>query len=242
MNILIVDDEKMEVEIVKKMIDKERLSYSSLYSAFSMAEAMDILKKYPIAVVICDIEMPQGSGHDLIRWIREQEMETEVIYLTGHAEFSYATTALRLGAVDYLLKPVGKEDLMAALEKAVHNLPDNYEKQNNLNAEQIVGKVKEYVKDNCDKDISRAEVSRLFFIHPDYLSHIFKEYSGETFQDYVIKVRINKGKRLLNYTDLSISNVATQTGYSNTAYFAKHFKRETGMTPKEYRKYVRESL
>lgn len=124
MNILIVDDEILEAEIIQKLIDRKRFPYSAVYVAQNMEEAMGILRKYPVSVILCDIEMPQGSGLDLTHWIRENEVEAEVIYLTGHAEFSYATEALRLGAVDYLLKPVEQEDLMRALEKAARNIPD----------------------------------------------------------------------------------------------------------------------
>ena len=183
--------------------------------------------------------MTQGSGLDLTHWIRENEVEAEVIYLTGHAEFSYATEALRLGAVDYLLKPVEQEDLMRALEKAARNIPDFKGNTETLNAEKIVEKAKIYIKENSNREISRAEVAEQFFIHPDYLSHIFKEWAGITFQDFVIKTRMDKAKKMLIYTDTSISNIAASTGYSNTAYFAKHFKRETGMTPKEYRQNAR---
>lgn len=239
MNILIVDDEVLEAEIIQKLIDRKRFSYSAVYVAQNMAEAVGILKKYPVAVILCDIEMPQGSGLELTRWIREHEIEAEVIYLTGHAEFAYATEALRLGAVDYLLKPVEQEDLMRALEKAARRIPDFRGYTETLNAEKIVEKAKIYIKENSHREISRAEVAEQFFIHPDYLSHIFKEWAGITFQDYVIKTRMDKAKKMLIYTDTSISNIAASTGYSNTAYFAKHFKRETGMTPKQYRQNAR---
>lgn len=239
MDILIVDDEILEAEIIQKLIDRKRFPYSAVYVAQNMEEAMGILRKYPVSVILCDIEMPQGSGLDLTHWIRENEVEAEVIYLTGHAEFSYATEALRLGAVDYLLKPVEQEDLMRALEKAARNIPDFKGDTETLNAEKIVEKAKIYIKENSNREISRAEVAEQFFIHPDYLSHIFKEWAGITFQDFVIKTRMDKAKKMLIYTDTSISNIAASTGYSNTAYFAKHFKRETGMTPKEYRQNAR---
>lgn len=239
MNILIVDDEVLEAEIIQKLIDRKRFPYSTVYVAQNMAEAVGILRKYPVAVILCDIEMPQGSGLELTRWIRKHEIEAEVIYLTGHAEFTYATEALRLGAVDYLLKPVEQEDLMRALEKVARKIPDFRGDMETLNAEKIVEKAKIYIKENSDREISRAEVAEQFFIHPDYLSHIFKEWAGITFQDYVIKTRMDKAKKMLIYTDVSISNIAANTGYSNTAYFAKHFKRETGMTPKQYRQNAR---
>lgn len=240
MNILIVDDEKMEIEIIQKLIDRDRIICSNIYTAQSVKEAKKIIRKYPVSIMICDIEMPEENGHDLVRWIRDNKIETEVIYLTGHAEFSYATTALRLGAVDYLLKPVEKEALMDALEKAAMKIPEiQQEKEKTLSTEQIVDRVKDYIHNNFEKDISRVEIAEQFFIHPDYLSHIFREWTGVTFQDYVIQVRIENAKKLLAYTDFSISNIATNSGYSNTAYFAKHFKRETGLTPKEYRKMIR---
>lgn len=239
MNILIVDDEVLEAEIIQKLIDRKRFPYSTVYVAQNMSEAVGILRKYPVAVILCDIEMPQGSGLELTRWIRKHEIEAEVIYLTGHAEFTYATEALRLGAMDYLLKPVEQEDLMRALEKVARKIPDFKCDMETLNAEKIVEKAKKYIKENSDREISRAEVAERFFIHPDYLSHIFKEWAGITFQDYVIKTRMDKAKKMLIYTDVSISNIAANTGYSNTAYFAKHFKRETGMTPKQYRQNAR---
>lgn len=159
MNLLIVDDERMETEIIEKLIDRER----------------------------------------------------------------------------FLLKPVEQEALMRALKKAASRLPECEGDFENLNAQKIVERAKEYIKENCAREINRAEVAERFFIHPDYLSHIFRDWAGITFQDYVIKMRIDKAKKMLIYTDAPISNIADQAGYSNTAYFAKHFKRETGMTPKEYR-------
>lgn len=235
MNLLIVDDERMETEIIEKLIDRERFPCAGVYTAQNMEDAVRILRKYPVGIMLCDIEMPQGSGLELTKWVRENGMDVEVIFLTGHAEFTYATEALRLGAVDYLLKPVEKEALMRALKKAASRMPECEGDFENLNAQKIVERAKEYIKENCAREINRAEVAERFFIHPDYLSHIFRDWAGITFQDYVIKMRIDKAKKMLIYTDAPISNIADQAGYSNTAYFAKHFKRETGMTPKEYR-------
>lgn len=235
MNILLVDDEELEVAILKQMIDTERLFVSNIYTAYSKKQAMALFRKYPISIMVCDIEMPKGSGHELTRWVRDNHYETEVIYLTGHASFDYATTALRLGAVDYLLKPVEREAFLEALLKAAARLP----KEETAPQGSLVERIQAYIRGNCEKPMTRQEIAEKFYIHPDSMSRLFREQAGISFKEYVIKTRVERAKKKLCYTDESISRVAASVGYADTAYFAKHFKRETGMTPKEYRKNAR---
>lgn len=97
MNLLIVDDEEIEVNLIEKLTNKTGITFDNIYKAYSMKEAISILKKYMIHIIICDIEMPGGSGHELTDWIRKRSMNIEVIFSTGHAEFDYAAMALRLG-------------------------------------------------------------------------------------------------------------------------------------------------
>lgn len=240
MNILIVDDEKLEIEIIQKMIEKDKIGITNIYTARNLKDAKNILEEYNISIMLCDIEMPGGSGLELTKWVREQKIELEIIYLTGYAKFNYAMAALKMGVVDYLLKPIEQNKLMEALEKAVKKLP-NVPEETSLNAERIVNCAMEYIKNNCDKEITRSKLSEMFYIHQDYFSHIFKEKTGYSFIEYLIKIRMDKAKTILSRTDLPLTNVAVAVGYSNTAHFGKHFKRETGMTPREYRKKVRKN-
>ena len=238
LTILIVDDEKLERNGIKFLLKREQEEFNIL-EAGNGKDALGVLATHHVDILFSDVKMPYMNGLQLARPVNEMSPDMELVIYSGYNDSSYATEALRLGAVDYLLKPVEQEDLMRALEKAARNIPDFKGNTETLNAEKIVEKAKIYIKENSNREISRAEVAEQFFIHPDYLSHIFKEWAGITFQDFVIKTRMDKAKKMLIYTDTSISNIAASTGYSNTAYFAKHFKRETGMTPKEYRQNAR---
>ena len=124
---------------------------------------------------------------------------------------------------------------MDCLKKAFSRIPIVEEAGEERNAAEIVKDIKKYIYEHCSEDISRKEIAEKFFIHPDYLSHIFKEKEGVSFSLYLIKCRIEKAKKLLGSTDMSIMKVSMMSGYSNPAYFTKHFKRITGITPKEYR-------
>lgn len=239
MNVLVVDDEKIEIRTIRKILETIPIQFDNVYEACSMVEAMDVIKKYVVSIIICDVEMPSGSGLELTRWVKDYDGEIQVIYLTGHADFSYVRTALQFGAIDYLLKPVEKDNLEGAIMKAVRRLPDEEQLTYNMDAETIVKEVKQYIQKNFASLINRNEVAGKYFIHPDYLSHIFKSRTGMSMSDYIIQVRVAKAKKMLSGTKMPVFQVAASCGYSNTAFFAKHFRRITGMSPKEYREKIK---
>lgn len=231
MNILLVDDERLAVEVMNRMIDKEKYGFSTIYKALSMKQAQQICEETDIDIIICDIEMPRGSGLDFVQWLLDTGRNPIVIFLTSHAVFSYAQQAVSLGVQDYLLKPVEPEDMNQALEKAIRNAKSR--KKSILKEE----KMKTYIETHFKEELTRESLASEVFMNPDYLSKLFKKNTGSSLMDYVTKVRIERAKELLERTVLTISEIAIETGYSNTAYFTKMFKKYTnGVTPREYRK------
>ena len=88
-----------------------------------------MLTTYEVDIVLTDIEMPEGSGLELIRWVKENKPEIACIFYTCHAEFSYAQEALRLGAVDYLLKPIPYDELEEILRKTIEMLKQSKQRR-----------------------------------------------------------------------------------------------------------------
>lgn len=119
MNLLIVDDLIYAVDGIKASINPSKLGIEEIYTAYSMEQAQKIFKQHRIDIVITDIEMPKGSGIDLIKWIRDENYKAAAIFLTSYAKFDYANQAIKLESIDYLLKPVSAEDLENALLKAI---------------------------------------------------------------------------------------------------------------------------
>ena len=113
--VLIVDDDYLAVEGIKGIIDWKGLGVDRLACAYSKQQAMDILKEVAVDVVLCDVEMPQGSGIELAQWVRDERIRTEIIFLTCHADFKYVKSAISLHSHDYLLKPVDKAELEVAI-------------------------------------------------------------------------------------------------------------------------------
>ncbi|WP_164775410.1 response regulator transcription factor [Paenibacillus glycanilyticus] len=135
--LLLVDDEIHAIEGVKSDLALDKLGISKLFTAYSMKQAKQVFSEEAVDILLCDIEMPQGSGLELLSWVREEYPNTATIFLTSHADFKYAKEAMQLGSVDYLLKPVLVDDLEAAIRKAQGVIDRNSEMSRNSEFHQL---------------------------------------------------------------------------------------------------------
>lgn len=134
-NVLIVDDEVHAIKGIRAGVQWEKLGISKVYSANHLAQAQSVFQNERIDLLLSDIDMPKGSGIDLLRWVREEYPHTEAIFLTCHSEFSYAKEALQLKSLNYLLKPIDYVELEEAIQSArqkiyqdqqIHKVEDSY--------------------------------------------------------------------------------------------------------------------
>jgi two-component system LytT family response regulator len=122
---LIVDDESKNRESLRKLLHEYCPSVNVIGEAGSVDAALLFLKKATPQLVFLDVEMPNGTGFDLLRQI--EHIDFKIIFVTAHAH--YAIKAIRFSAVDYLLKPVDTDDLMEAVKKASEENSTNRQAQ-----------------------------------------------------------------------------------------------------------------
>ncbi len=99
----------------------------------------------------------------------------------------------------------------------------------------IVSDAKIYIDNNYDKDISLDDVSRNVDVSPYYFTRLFKEETGLTFLEYLTNIRIEKAKKMLSDSELSMKEICAAVGYSDPNYFSRIFKKNVGVTPTEYK-------
>ena len=126
MKVMIIDDDSATVNAVGNMVDWEKFQIKDIFKAYNIQQAKKILENEKIDILICDIEMPMGSGLDLLKWVRANNISCEFIFLTCHESFEFAQQAIKFGAAGYLLKPLVVELLEAEIYKALGRL--NYNK------------------------------------------------------------------------------------------------------------------
>ncbi len=114
--ILVVDDSAPTLEVLRRNLGSAGYV---VFTASSVANAIAVLQKTPIDLVVTDLKMPQETGIDLIRHVRENYRGTAVMMITGYASVSGAVEAVRLGAEDYLAKPFTDEELISAVRASL---------------------------------------------------------------------------------------------------------------------------
>lgn len=122
MNILIVDDEVIVVNLLKKHIDWPSLGIDEVFTAYTAMDAREIVAGNKIDIIVCDIEMPQENGLYFLAWVRESFPDIVKIILTGYPDFKYAQDAINIGVVKYLLKPVSFEELSETVRLAAEEI------------------------------------------------------------------------------------------------------------------------
>jgi DNA-binding NtrC family response regulator len=118
-SILVVDDAVNTLEVIERNLASRGYN---IYTAREVDEALRILEKAPIDLVVTDYKMPWVSGLDLIRHVRENYRDIEVVMITGYASIPGAVEAVKSGAIDYLAKPFTEEELFGTVEKALEKL------------------------------------------------------------------------------------------------------------------------
>lgn len=258
MKLLIVNDEEIAVRGMVEGINWQGCGIDTpVLTAFDAAQAMDVLERETVDIILCDIEMPGENGIQLIRHVRNAKMPIACIFLTCHAKFEYAQEALKLGCFDYILTPAAFEAVEHTVTALVKQLILERENEAILkygsswlleqqdqaaqnqegwrSPEQAVESTTAYIINNLqDEGMSVSTIAKNQFLNEDYLNRIFKREKGVSIRQFIIKERMALAARLLREQNLSVQAVARQTGYPNVSYFITVFKRYAGKTPTEY--------
>ena len=125
LNILIVDDELPAIEAIRQRVHWTDQGIEKVFVADSAQAAREMFEREDIQLLLCDIEMPGESGLELLEWVNRWHEDVVSIFLTCHADFSYAKQAVHMGAFDYLLKPA----LIGDIEEVVGRAAAEYEKR-----------------------------------------------------------------------------------------------------------------
>ena len=131
-----------------------------------------------------------------------------------------------------LIKSIG--ELKKWIERITNNFIEFIIKRDIKQTNHFIEKTKTFILQNVFREITLTEIANYIHIHPNYLSRLFREGMGLSIMDYIISLRISNARELLVKHDLKVYEVAEIVGFNSIAHFNRIFKREVGMTPKEY--------
>lgn len=128
MKVLIVDDEPHLIHAIKALVPWQEYDIDKVLSATTAAEARELLSREQPQLAFFDIMIGDERGTDLMNYVVEQKISSKVIAISGYSDFEYVRSMLVLGCVDYLLKPLERTALLAAVEKAVNTWKEDRRK------------------------------------------------------------------------------------------------------------------
>ena len=220
---VICDDEKAALNIIRHFIEAEMLPIEIAGTAENGRDAWNLIQREKPDLVFMDIHMPYMNGFEIIQKMKD----SKVIIITAYDSFEYAQKALRLGAVDIILKPIEFQQLRQAIARAVGW---------NFTGNEVVDQTLAYLYEHYNDKIDLETLARQIFCSESHLARSFKKYTGMTVVSFVHKIRIEKSRHMLKEEGLSVKEAAERAGYQNLNHFYKYFKQYTGMTPAAYMK------
>lgn len=250
MKILIVDDEMIAIEGIMANIHFEDYGINEVATANSMEQAKVIIMQGGVDIVMCDIEMPNGSGLDLFSWMNTYDSTIVKLILTCHAEFHFAQQAISLSCQQYITKPATPEVLAKTVTVAVEQVEKNHSelkirkfgeayvnKMAGVKGDEvsIVEQIRQYIIDHIEEELSVEELARKVYLSQNHLTRVFKKKYGKTIVEFIMEYRLELAEQMLKNTNLTVTTISAKIGYPNYAYFTKLFKKYSGYTPSAYR-------
>lgn len=240
--VVLIDDESRIVEGLRRVVRWADYNCSVAGVAGDADEGAALIRSLRPHILFTDIRMPGQDGLTMVAGLRSEFPDLQVAILTGYRDFAYAQEAIRLGVARFLLKPSKMDEIKEALQTMVERLD---QKGGDAGAAEdepaqhagsfIVSQALEYMEKNYQQKLGLQAVADCCYVSQWHLSKLLNRYQGRSFYEILNAIRINKAKAMLADPSLKIWEIGEAVGYTDTAHFARTFKKLVGMSANEYR-------
>lgn len=237
--LLIADDEDTIRNGIAKYIQLHTDRFDKIYLASNGQEAVDIIFRDKPDIMFLDVQMPLLDGIEVMQEAKHADILPYTMILSAYDEFKYCQQALRLGAKEYLLKPVRSSDILQMVNRAADELFGSAEELRiDLTEEKnrSVELAKEYIEEHYYENLMQVDVAQRVGISAGYLSTLFQKQLSIGFVDYLNEIRIEHACTYLRQSYLKTYEIAYKVGFKDEKYFSKVFKKIKGQSPSEYRR------
>lgn len=246
--VIIIDDEDIIVEGLKKVVDWEKYDCQVVATASDAITGAQAIQANKPDILFTDIKMPNMDGLTMLAGLKGQFPGMQITVLTGYRDFEYATRAIHIGVTRFLLKPSKMNELEEALQVMTENLKKSHEgaaqtkekpaedlQESNSANSFIVRSALKYMEQHYAEKLTLTEVAEKTYVSQWYLSKLLNKYTDKSFCDLLNQTRIKKAEKLLLDPSLKIYEVSEMLGFNDVTHFSRIFKKVEQMSPNEYR-------
>lgn len=235
---LVCDDEENIREGLSMQIEAYDLHISVVGKAKDGKQAMELFDQLHPDIVLMDINMPLFNGLECTQHIREVAIDTKVIIVSSYDNFKYAQAAIQLQVDSYLLKPIDENELYDILKKCLNKIDQQLtmNEEKTPSSQNIIDFIHHHY---ADKDLSSEMIEKEFGLSRTALFNLMKTITDKSLNEYITTIRIRAAIALMKQ-QYAINEIAAMTGYSDAFYFSRVFKKQTGFSPRDYKKLLSE--
>ena len=231
----------------------------SLHSNYEILEAADGKLGYKQALhhipdlIITDVMMPEMNGIELCKMLKSESLTQHIpiIILSAKSTIEDTLEGLETGADDYVPKPFNEQVLLAKIKTILTNrqkLIEKYQHQQIKESQDeitdvlsfndpFVNRVVDFIKQNLsDEELTNEKIEVYFKTNKMQLYRKLKAVTGWSMNTLIREIRIREAILMLKNSEMNISEIAYNLGFSDPLYFSKYFKKEVGVAPQQYRK------
>lgn len=235
-SIVLADDDPIFLQGVRKHIDWEFLKLNVVGMAYNGVEALALCREKKPDIFMTDVKMPHMSGIDSAVHIHEELPDCHIIFISAYAQNSDYRAAIQIGALDFLEKPLDIGEITSALTNIISKLDSNDDETMQNVPSYSIRELMRYINQHYSDNLTVETLAAQSFFTPNYLCTLFHKETGKTITQYITQCRVNHARILLKDMTKPIYEVSEAVGYKDEKYFAKVFKKMTGMLPSEYRR------
>ena len=200
-------------------------------------------------VVFIDIKMPFMDGLSVIEAARAQGIKAEFVIVSAYADFDFAKQSISLGVIEYLLKPLTRDEAEAVLKKIENKISgkNSYSRRKSRNlrdkypdAHPMILQALDIIQSGYAGKISQKKLAEDLGLSQEYFSYLFGKNIGENFSTFLREYRIEQAQYMLREEICDQRDVPYQVGFSDSKYFKKVFREVTGKSPSEYLSEIKE--
>ena len=242
--LLIIEDNKDVVIYIKTLLQKDYQIQTAKNGKLGIEKAIELVPD----LIISDVMMPEKNGFEVCETLKQDERTSHIpiILLTAKATMEDKIHGLKHGADAYLTKPFHKEELIIRLDKILElrqklqqkyasNPPISTDKSPSLE-EIFIQKLQAIIAENYDNhQFGVTELAEAVHLSHTQVYRKLKALMGKTPSQFIRSFRLQKGRELLQNSDLNISEVAYEVGFADPNYFSRMFQKEFGKSPREFK-------
>ena len=238
-SVLILDDNIPTATMIKQAITWEEINCQVVGVIHNGIDGKAAIEQMKPDLIISDIEMPGLTGLEMIEATSGFVPKCRVIFISAFEKFTYAHHAIKLGAVDFLIKPFTRNELIQSVSKAIKGLncvQDTQTTKKETSYSPFMQQVLTYLSTVAYSPITLEMVAEHFQMSPSTLGRLIKKETNLRYVELLTSMRINRAKQLLSIPNLSVSDVARRVGYGDYLTFYKVFTHSENQSPSDYRK------